>query len=81
MTGYAELTKIETQLLVALSRDFLTECLYRELDKKKQPNYGRNKMIEPLLLGIVLGLIPVTLAGLFYAAYVQYKRGNQLEIE
>ncbi|MDJ0718394.1 MAG: cytochrome b6-f complex subunit PetG [Prochloraceae cyanobacterium] len=38
-------------------------------------------MIEPLLLGIVLGLIPVTLAGLFYAAYVQYKRGNQLEIE
>ncbi|BAT53243.1 MULTISPECIES: cytochrome b6-f complex subunit V [Nostocaceae] len=35
-------------------------------------------MIEPLLSGIVLGLIPVTLAGLFYAAYKQYKRPNEL---
>ncbi|NES85100.1 MAG: cytochrome b6-f complex subunit PetG [Moorea sp. SIO2B7] len=38
-------------------------------------------MIEPLLLGIVLGLIPVTLAGLFVAAYMQYKRGNQLGVD
>ncbi|MCU0536202.1 MAG: cytochrome b6-f complex subunit PetG [Hydrococcus sp. Prado102] len=38
-------------------------------------------MIEPLLLGIVMGLIPVTLAGLFFAAYQQYKRGNQLGID
>lgn len=38
-------------------------------------------MIEPLLLGIVLGLIPVTLAGLFVAAYLQYKRGNDLGVE
>ncbi|EDX71036.1 cytochrome b6-f complex subunit V [Coleofasciculus chthonoplastes] len=37
-------------------------------------------MVEPLLSGIVLGLIPVTLAGLFVAAYLQYKRGNQLEL-
>ena len=35
-------------------------------------------MVEPLLSGIVLGLIPITLAGLFVAAYVQYKRGNEL---
>ncbi|WAL58119.1 cytochrome b6-f complex subunit V [Thermocoleostomius sinensis] len=35
-------------------------------------------MVEPLLSGIVLGLIPVTLAGLFVAAYMQFKRGNQL---
>ncbi|MGL5808205.1 MAG: cytochrome b6-f complex subunit V, partial [Xenococcaceae cyanobacterium] len=28
-------------------------------------------MIEPLLLGIVMGSIPVTLAGLFFAAYMQ----------
>ncbi len=35
-------------------------------------------MIEPLLLGIVLGLIPVTLLGLFVAAYLQYKRGSQV---
>lgn len=38
-------------------------------------------VIEPLLLGIVLGLIPVTLAGLFVAAYLQYKRGNQLNLD
>ncbi|EAZ88658.1 MULTISPECIES: cytochrome b6-f complex subunit V [Cyanophyceae] len=38
-------------------------------------------MIEPLLLGIVLGLIPITLAGLFVAAYLQYKRGNQLNLD
>jgi cytochrome b6-f complex subunit 5 len=37
-------------------------------------------MIEPLLLGIVMGLIPVTLAGLFVAAYLQYKRGDRLGI-
>ncbi|NEO32215.1 MAG: cytochrome b6-f complex subunit PetG [Symploca sp. SIO3C6] len=35
-------------------------------------------MVEPLLVGIVLGLVPVTLAGLFVAAYMQYKRGSQL---
>ena len=38
-------------------------------------------MIEPLLLGIVLGLIPITLAGVFVAAYLQYKRGNQLNLD
>ncbi|MEB3248108.1 MAG: cytochrome b6-f complex subunit PetG [Merismopediaceae bacterium] len=38
-------------------------------------------MIEPLLLGIVLGLIPVTLSGLFFAAYLQYKRGNQFNLD
>lgn len=37
-------------------------------------------MVEPLLSGIVLGLIGVTLAGLFVAAYLQYKRGNELVI-
>jgi len=42
--------------------------------KNKKNNYY---MIEPLLFGIVLGLIPVTLAGLFVAAYLQYRRGNQ----
>ncbi|HIK10748.1 MAG TPA: cytochrome b6-f complex subunit PetG [Oscillatoriaceae cyanobacterium M33_DOE_052] len=31
-------------------------------------------MVEPLLSGIVLGLIVVTLAGLFFAAYQQYQR-------
>jgi cytochrome b6-f complex subunit 5 len=36
-------------------------------------------MVEPLLCGIVLGLIPITIAGLFVAAYQQYQRGNELE--
>lgn len=35
-------------------------------------------MVEPLLDGIVLGLIFVTLAGLFFAAYMQFKRGQKL---
>jgi cytochrome b6-f complex subunit 5 len=35
-------------------------------------------VIEPILLGIVVGLIPITLAGLFVAAYLQYRRGNEL---
>lgn len=37
-------------------------------------------MVEPLLTGIVLGLMLITLMGLFVAAYLQYKRGNQLVI-
>ena len=36
----------------------------------------RDEMIEPLLCGIVLGLIPVTLTGLFVAAWNQYRRGD-----
>nr|YP_010338541.1 cytochrome b6/f complex subunit V [Rhodaphanes brevistipitata]UNJ18491.1 cytochrome b6/f complex subunit V [Rhodaphanes brevistipitata] len=35
-------------------------------------------MVEPLLSGIVLGLVPVTILGLFVAAYLQYRRGNQI---
>ena len=35
-------------------------------------------MVEPLLSGIVLGLVPVTIIGLFITAYLQYKRGDQL---
>ena len=37
-------------------------------------------MIEPFLFGIVLGMIPVSLAGLFVAAYLQYRRGSQFDI-
>jgi cytochrome b6-f complex subunit 5 len=37
-------------------------------------------MVEPLLSGIILGLIAVSLAGLFVAAYLQFKRGNELAI-
>jgi cytochrome b6-f complex subunit 5 len=37
-------------------------------------------VVEPLLSGIVLGLIAITLAGLFFKAYEQFKRGNKLGI-
>jgi len=40
--------------------------------------FSRTNMVEPLLSGIVLGLITVTLAGLFVAAYLQFQRGNSL---
>jgi cytochrome b6-f complex subunit 5 len=43
-----------------------------------QPKLAAPSMIEPLLCGIVLGLIPVTLAGLFVAAWNQYRRGSAL---
>ena len=37
-------------------------------------------MVEPLLSGIVLGMITVSAFGLFVAAYLQFKRGNELAI-
>ncbi len=37
-------------------------------------------MVEALLSGIVLGLIPITLIGLFVTAYLQYRRGDQLDL-
>lgn len=37
-------------------------------------------MVEALLSGIVLGLMAITLLGLFVAAYLQFKRGNELAI-
>ena len=40
-------------------------------DFKKDKN-----MIEPLLCGIVLGLVPITLLGLFVSAWNQYRRGS-----
>lgn len=35
-------------------------------------------MVEPLLTGIVIGLCVVTLWGLFFAAYLQSRRGEAL---
>jgi cytochrome b6-f complex subunit 5 len=39
---------------------------------------GEFPVVEPLLSGIVLGLVTITLAGLFVAAYLQFKRGDQI---
>jgi cytochrome b6-f complex subunit 5 len=35
-------------------------------------------MVEPLLSGLVLGLVPVTITGLFVTAYLQFRRRDQL---
>ncbi|MBC7883491.1 MAG: cytochrome b6-f complex subunit 5 [Anaerolineae bacterium] len=32
--------------------------------------------MEPILLGLVVGLVPVTIIGLLVAAYLQFKGGN-----
>jgi cytochrome b6-f complex subunit 5 len=37
-------------------------------------------MVEPLLSGIVLGLIPIVIAGLLTIAYLQFRRRDQVEI-
>ena len=36
-------------------------------------------MVEPLLFGIVMGMMAVSLAGLFVAAYLQYRRGQDTQ--
>lgn len=47
---------------------------YNEILKKKKTYIYF--MVEPLLSGIILGLVPVTIAGLFVTAYLQYRRGD-----
>jgi cytochrome b6-f complex subunit 5 len=36
-------------------------------------------MVEPFLFGIIMGLMSITLLGLFVAAYIQYGRGEDIE--
>ena len=36
-------------------------------------------MIEPVLLGMVLGFVVATIGGLFVAAWIQYKRENEID--
>lgn len=38
----------------------------------------RPNVVEPLLVGIVLGLIPITIAGLMADAYRQLRRDQKL---
>ena len=38
-------------------------------------------MIEVFLCGIVLGLIPITLAALFVTVYLQYMESRSVELE
>jgi cytochrome b6-f complex subunit 5 len=57
----------EQYRLIFKDRYYLSFSLFKEIE-----------MIEVFLFGIVLGLIPITLAGLFVTAYLQYRRGDQL---
>ncbi len=59
----------------AFDEDVVTKncrCVTIVNDKTKKSQ----KMIEPLLCGIVLGLVPITLLGLFVSAWNQYRRGS-----
>ena len=52
----------------------------KRIEIKKNTKLLELKMVEPLLTGIVIGLSFVTLLGLFVAAYLQFKRGNELTL-
>lgn len=54
----------------------LTPKLYK--DQKQGLYFLFAFMVEPLLSGIVLGLVPITIAGLLTTAYLQYRRGDSL---
>ena len=81
--GYAYLYAIPVNNLSTIEVDdirlssLLTEVqqIYNLLIKNKRNI--KNSMVEVLLSGLVLGLVPVTITGLFVAAYLQYRRGNQ----
>jgi len=54
--------------------------IYAIIKHKLNIKTKRSAMVEPLLSGIVLGMISVSALGLFVAAFLQYRRGNQLEV-
>ena len=54
---------------VDTKNSFYVKIMSKKIKKGK-------KMIEPLLCGIVLGLVPITLLGLFVSAWNQYRRGS-----
>jgi cytochrome b6-f complex subunit 5 len=54
--------------------------VYLGLEPPIFPPFKQIEMIEVFKFGIVLGLIPITLAGLFVTAYLQYRRGDQLDL-
>lgn len=66
-------------------KDFVFIFFFKKINKnirifqfsKKIYLFKISIMVEPLLSGIVLGLVPVTIAGLFVTAYLQYRRGDQ----
>ena len=66
--------------LSTLSFKYIThnQKLFERNRNKKNIQLLESKMVEPLLTGIVIGLSFVTLLGLFVAAYLQFKRGNEL---
>lgn len=59
--------------------DGQSELLFRDRYYLSFFPFKQIEMIEVFLFGIVLGLIPITLAGLFVTAYLQYRRGDQLD--
>ena len=54
--------------------------VYLGLEPSLFSPFKQIEMIEVFLFGIVLGLIPITLVRLFVTAYLQDKRGDQLDL-
>ena len=75
------------QILYHVNFQFLVIEIYGQYELIFKDRYylpfsflNQIEMIEVFLFGIVLGLIPITLAGLFVTAYLQYRRGDQLDL-
>jgi cytochrome b6-f complex subunit 5 len=77
--------KLKYKFLYFKQKDFVFIFFFKKINKnirifqfsKKIYLFKISIMVEPLLSGIVLGLVPVTIAGLFVTAYLQYRRGDQ----
>ena len=54
--------------------------VYLGLEPSLFSPFKQIEMIEVFLFWIVLGLIPITLVRLFVTAYLQDKRGDQLDL-
>ena len=67
-------------LVIEIHKKFGLILIFRDRYYLSFSPFKQIEMIEVFLFGIVLGLIPITLAGLFVTAYLQYRRGDQLDL-
>jgi cytochrome b6-f complex subunit 5 len=80
--GKRKLFKVSFFQIIVVKEFFVFEKTFEIFEKQKRifqffKILFKFFMVEPLLSGIVLGLVPVTIAGLFVTAYLQYRRGDQ----
>ncbi|KVI11316.1 cytochrome b6/f complex, subunit 5 [Cynara cardunculus var. scolymus] len=73
-----------------MTADYIFQIVYTNNPSFPQDSWHRHyllfsplkqiEMIEVFLFGIMLGLIPITLVGLFVTRYLQYRRSDQLDL-